>query len=382
MIFNASLSLLKTLWVLLAFYCAIVPTLLSAQVTITVTTVPEQTSGELFIAGNFNGWQPGKAEFQLQKNRNGYTITFTPIEKEFIEFKITRGNWDTGEVQADGSHMPNRVYPYTPGMQITVEVSAWQDQVKGPEKLLNPEIIRFAIASTELETTKNIKVYLPKDYHTTNKKYPVLYMMDGENLFDDAESFAGEWGVDEAMDTFFSDSVPTAIVIGIDHGSDRLNEYMPWINSEYGGGKGEAFADFLVHTLKPHIDSIYRTLPDRENTMIAGSSLGGLMSMYIVLRNNDVFAKACVFSPSFFINPEINAFTEKTVFKGPSKIYFYMGGMEDDELVDDMRNIYNIVTVKEISGNDFRYVVDYNNTHTEAAWRYEFPIAFKWLMEK
>ncbi|MFN3939381.1 MAG: alpha/beta hydrolase, partial [Chitinophagales bacterium] len=174
-----------------------------------------------------------------------------------------------------------------------------------------------------------------------------------------------------------------AIVVGINHaGAKRLDEYMPWVNDQYGGGAGKAFADFMVQTLKPYVDSVYRTMPDRANTIVAGSSLGGLMSLYIVLHYNEVFAKACVFSPSFFINPEINDFTRQTAFTGSSKIYFYMGGMEAEEMVEDMYRIYNIVSVKENSGNDFRFVVDYNKTHTEAAWRYELPLAIKWLMEK
>ncbi len=121
-------------------------------------------------------------------------------------------------------------------------------------------------------------------------------MHDGQNVFDDSTSFAGEWGVDETLDSISSHG-KEIIVVAVDHGGQkRINEYCPYDMEKFGKGEGNQYVDFLVKDLKPFIDKNYRTEKDKQNTFIAGSSMGGLISMYAVLKYPGVFGGAGVFS--------------------------------------------------------------------------------------
>ena len=144
----------------------------------------------------------------------------------------------------------------------------------------NVSIIEKEFIIPELNNISHkIWVYLPPNYDQSSKKYPVIYMHDGQNLFDNATSYIGEWEVDETLNELFNKTGKGFIVVGIENGGEeRINEYTPWKNEKYGGGKGEIYIDFLVNTLKPYIDVTYRTKPQQKHTGLIGSSLGGLIS--------------------------------------------------------------------------------------------------------
>jgi len=162
------------------------------------------------------------------------------------------------------------------------------------------QVTTFTISAPQLETIKKIWLYLPIDYSKSNdKKYSVIYMHDAQNLFDKSTAYAGEWRIDELMDSIKA----KVIIVGIEHGNDkRMDELTPFSNLKYGGGKGDLYLDFIVSTLKPYVDSTYRTKKDPTNTIIFGSSLGGLISFYALLKYPNVFGKAGVFSPSYWFN--------------------------------------------------------------------------------
>jgi len=130
------------------------------------------------------------------------------------------------------------------------------------------------VESRELGNRRDILVYLPKSYDKSDKAYPVIYMHDGQNLFDPATSFAGEWGIDTAL----AKAPPRgrrAIVVGIPNaGIDRIREYSPFVDRRIGGGLGDAYLDWLAETVKPLVDARYRTIRGPEGTGIGGSSLG------------------------------------------------------------------------------------------------------------
>ena len=148
------------------------------------------------------------------------------------------------------------------------------------------QVSTFSIDAPQLKAIKKIWVYLPKDYDTSAKKYPVIYMHDAQNLFDATTSYVGEWNVDETLDSINAQ----VIVIGIEHGGDkRIDELTPFKNEKYGGGKADGYLDFIVKTLKPKIDSTYRTKTNAMNTAIFGSSLGGLVSFYDAIKYPEVF---------------------------------------------------------------------------------------------
>jgi metallo-beta-lactamase class B len=149
-------------------------------------------------------------------------------------------------------------------------------QARASTATASVSILDTAFAMPQLERTRRIWLYLPPGYAASTRRYPVLYMHDGQNLFDAATSFAGEWGVDETLDSLHALGDPGVIVVGIDNGRmKRMDEYTPWHNTRYGGGEGDAYVDFLTQTLKPYVDAHYRTLAERVHTGVAGSSMGG-----------------------------------------------------------------------------------------------------------
>ena len=358
-----------------------------SQVTIILKNASDFTpeiQNSIYIAGNFNQWNPGDQELKF-KNENGkIALTFIPDSGiTYLEFKFTRGTWETGEVYKDGGYRTNRSYFYTPGMLLELTVESFQDIA--PTKVIEPnkDVIQFQIYSPELKREKNIRIYLPCDYKTSNKNYPVLYMLDGQNLFDDVYAYGGEWGVDENMDSICNLGWTTSIIVGIDHaGEKRTTEYSPWlINEEYGGGEGDEFGSFLTNTLKPKIDSMYRTKPQREFTSVAGSSMGGLMSLYIVLNHNDIFSKGGIFSPAFWTSKENFSNAENFVGKLPTKLFFICGAMEgnDAQYMRDMEAMYDILLNKKLANLQMRLVVESTGTHSEWFWRSEFFEVYKWL---
>jgi alpha-glucosidase len=234
----------------------------------------------------------------------------------------------------------------------------------------------FLLEAPQLQTTKKIWLYLPENYTQTTKKYPVLYLHDAQNLFDATTSYAGEWRIDETLDSLKAE----VIIVGIEHGNEkRIDELTPYRNEKYGGGKGTQYLDFLVSQLKPYIDTHFRTKTGRYHTGIGGSSLGGLLSYYATLKYPKIFGKAMVFSPAFWINPEVYTFTEhtKTV---KSKIYFMCGDSESESMVNDMERMIMALNVTRCSCLHLtKMKIIANGKHNEKLWAKEFAKAYLWL---
>lgn len=234
----------------------------------------------------------------------------------------------------------------------------------------------FTISAPQLQTQKKIWVYLPEGYANSRKKYPVIYMHDAQNLFDKSTSFSGEWRIDETLDSLHAQ----VIIVGIEHGNEkRIDELTPYKNAKYGGGNADAYLSFIVATLKPHIDSLYHTKTGRKHTGIFGSSLGGLVSFYAILKYPEVFGKAGIFSPAFWINNEIYLLAEDTKKIKP-KLYFICGDDEDKDMVPDMQRMINIVKAA-ISENYINEKVIPRGKHNEKLWAKEFAEAYLWLMK-
>jgi predicted alpha/beta superfamily hydrolase len=208
-------------------------------------------------------------------------------------------------------------------------------------------------------------------------------MHDGQNLFDDATSFSGEWGVDESLNELHAQGDYGCIVVGIDNGGAlRIDELAPWVNANYNeGGEGDEYLDFIVETLKPFIDQNYRTYAGRQYTGILGSSLGGLISQYGVMEHQDVFSKAGIFSPAFWFNdPEIFDHSANTPKTGAMRIYQYAGQQEDNgSVVADVNQMENVLLGNGFGVGELYKSFSPNGTHSEPFWRAEFPDAYKWL---
>jgi metallo-beta-lactamase class B len=248
-------------------------------------------------------------------------------------------------------------------------------------------VLDTAFAMPELGRRRRVWIYLPPDYATSGRRYPVLYMHDGQNVFDAATAFAGEWGVDESLDSLHALGDPGAIVVAVDHGGERrLDEYSPWIHARHGGGQGDAYADFLAYTLKPYVDRRFRTLPDRGSTAVAGSSMGGLISLYAALRHPDVFGRAAVFSPAlWFAADSVFALARRS---GPpragTRIYIVTGAREGDTpeaYARDHRAMADTLAAAGFAaGREVEAHVRADGTHSEWFWQREFPAAYLWLL--
>jgi alpha-glucosidase len=264
----------------------------------------------------------------------------------------------------------------------TTAVHTAEDAAAAPKpSTASPNVhVLPAMAIPGLGRERTIRLYLPPGYDDSLKAYPVLYMHDGQNLFDAATSFAGEWQVDETLDAMARDQGLELIVVGIDNGAGhRLQELTAWDTRRAGHAEGAAYVAFIVDVVKPYIDANYRTLRDRSHTAIMGSSLGGLISHYAIHRYPDVFGKAGLFSPSYWYAPQAYDYTDAHRLPRDTKLYFYCGGKEDERMVGNMQHMVQHERRSGLAAQSIRVDVDPDAQHNEAAWGREFPKAIVWL---
>ncbi|HSJ14635.1 MAG TPA: alpha/beta hydrolase-fold protein [Longimicrobiales bacterium] len=250
-------------------------------------------------------------------------------------------------------------------------MSDWQDYTPAAGHTVVGSIRRLErMESPQLGNARELLVYLPPSYALEpERRYPVLYMHDGQNLFDEGTSFGGEWAVDQTLEAGSVHGLE-AIVVGIPNmGPDRTTEYSPFRDAKHGGGRGEAYLRFLVETVKPRIDADFRTLRDRPHTGIAGSSMGGLISLYAFFRRRDVFGFAGVMSPSlWFARGAVLDWVERQPFAG-GRIYIDAGMREGERTVADVTRLRNALEQKGYRQlDDMLCVIDTAGDHSERAW--------------
>src|SRR5258708_3185304 len=206
----------------------------AAQVTLHLT-VPVPTSAPIFVAGSFNQWYPGASEYRLRAQAGGqYAITLPPGVRGAIEFKFTLGSWDAVEQDSAGRDVPNRTFtvPATGTASYAATVARWRDGSARPlpPSSASPQVsvLTDSFAMPQLGRTRRVWLYLPPGYATSQQRYPVLYMHDGQNVFDARTSFAGEWGVDETLDSLHAQGAAGTIIVAVDNGHHRpLSPYSP-----------------------------------------------------------------------------------------------------------------------------------------------------------
>jgi predicted alpha/beta superfamily hydrolase len=366
-------------WLLLAWYICFD----QYKVSFVITKLPQyhNSSETIYLVGSFNDWKPGEEKYKLQNGpKPGITIE---LARGSYEYKFTKGSWDRVESGNNGFPGENRKIMVDRDTTINIEIEHWADHFpKTPRHSTagkNVHVIDTAFYIPQLKRHRRVWIYLPESYATSGKKYPVMYMHDGQNIFDDATSGFGEWGVDEALDTL-GPQHGEMIVVGIDHGGvKRINEYSPYDMEKYGKGEGDLYVDFLVKTLKPFIDKHYRTKKDGDHTFTAGSSMGGLISFYAILKYPKVFGGAGVFSPAFWITPQLMNINPSQAKKVKGKIYFYAGGQESETMVQDMMHVFG--EMRKNSKAKMETVIRAEGKHNEPTWRAEFPLFYKWLMQ-
>jgi predicted alpha/beta superfamily hydrolase len=228
--------------------------------------------------------------------------------------------------------------------------------------------------SPQLDNQRDVLVYLPPSYAASDRRYPVLYMQDGQNLFDSGTSFGGsEWRVDETMEMLAGEGIE-AIVVGLNHGEEaRIAEYNPF--PQVWDGRGDRYLQFVSETVKPLIDQDFSTKPQREFTGIMGSSMGGLISLYAFFHA-PAFGFAGVMSPSLWVGGGAIMGDVKAAPFTPGKIYLDNGSRESSA-----RSMNAILLNKGYRREvDLKYVVEPEGEHTESAWARRLPDALRFLL--
>ncbi len=233
---------------------------------------------------------------------------------------------------------------------------------------------------------RRLYIYLPAGYKRSGQRYPVLYMFDGHNVFYNSHATYGKsWGMREYL---MRTQLPL-IIVGIEcnpEGDRRMNEYSPWdLDLPEEGhleGLGKVTMDWITGSLKPEIDREFRTLPERENTFVAGSSMGGLMALYAVTAYNDVFSGAAALSPCFWAGKEqLHSLLSDTPFEFPTRVYMDYGTAEfDPECREPIAEVFRGAAELSMAGADAAAWAVPGAEHCEACWEKRIPLFMEFLL--
>ena len=352
------------------------------HVTFILTSRDLPSDTPVYITGSveqLGTWNPGKVKME-PKGDHTWSKEITVSRPVSIEYKYTLGTWEREGADANGSPLANFVAEVSQDKTVKDTVLFWT--TAGRQRVNHGQItgtVRYhRKMSGEGIQDRDLVVWLPPGYETdTTRRYPVIYMHDGQNIFDPVTSaFGVDWSIDETVDDLIrKKSIEPVIVVGIYNTSDRMKEYTP-------GDKGTVYMNFVVRVVKPFIDSTYRTKADRNNTIVGGSSAGGTISFMLVWEHPDIFSKAICMSPAFqSLSPggwDYARVVQSS--KGKKKnVFFYIdnGGIGlDSQLqpgIDAMLTALRSEGYED--GKDFVFVCDPTAKHFEADWAKRFPRA-------
>lgn len=314
-------------------------------------------------------WTAGVAMQQVDAETWTYSV---PAHAEALEFKprLDEAEWSKG---------PN--YVVKPGTTVDIFPRFFRDTGEFSRRWVD-------FRSAALNNSRGVWVYLPPTYlENTTFRAPVVYMHDGQNLFDGSAAFGGvEWQVDETMNRTANDGfIAEAIVVGPENTAARIDEYTPTSTTQYGGGQGATYLRFLVDELKPAVDREYRTRPERESTVVIGSSLGGLISTYAGVQKPEVFGNVGAMSPStWWDNRWILGSVAglRAAPLRPVKVYVDSGNAGNS--MDDVTNTAELAQAWRDRGYaddvTLKYVVQNGASHSETYWAQRLPVALRFLL--
>jgi predicted alpha/beta superfamily hydrolase len=347
-------------------------------------TTPIDDERPVFISGNFCEWYPNMADFQMKRIDAGRFVYDFPIEAKLpdkIEYKYTRGGWNHVELDGYGNTTTNRVAKPKPGI-LQDHVPYWRNNGKFYSENFMPKVeVIEGFEIPQLKRKRNIHVLLPHNYETSGVSYPVLYMQDAQNLFGQGSSY-GNWEIDKRLAVLASQQKGDYIIVAIEHGEeDRFNEYSPYTTPKQGKGSGMKYANFIVRTLKPFIDKMYRTKLERQFTGIGGSSMGGLISIYAGLMYPETIGRLMIFSPSLWVSQKV--YFDAIEFFNPldTKIYLYGGGKEGKYMIPSVEKMQETIEKQGFSTEKLKIklITNPKGEHAEKDWGAEFPKAIDWL---
>lgn len=355
----------------------------------------------MFVAGNlteFGRWKADVVELHRAGARTFEREIVVPTGSE-IEYKFTQGDWISVEKDESGDDVPNRKVSANKSKRVEAKVVKWGGKrgAKAPAKkdTLTGDI-RFHknFESKILKNRREVAVYLPPQYEKEpERRFPVLYMHDGQNCFNEATSFAGEWQADETAQRLIeAGEIPPIIIVAVANaGEDRMAEYTPTADERYPeGGHGGKYAKFLMTEVKPFIDKTYRTLPDKPNTGVCGSSLGGLISLYIAAEYPDEVGLCGSVSPSLWWDDRqmIRSIQADSKWTKSCKIWLDMGTAEavekkgDGPVAGSRALSMVLIGAGRKPERDFKYMEVRGGEHNEPAWAKRFDKILKFLFPK
>jgi predicted alpha/beta superfamily hydrolase len=338
-----------------------------------VVEVPANTpaTAEVWLSGNqpaLGDWNGAGVKLTKRSTDNRYVTRVPFALGTNLEFKVTRGSWDSVEKDALGREVANHTHEVSEPALVSVSVGSWRDlgPVDPQPDTLTGNIQYHDVdgSSVGLKNRKLI-IWLPPGYDTsTAVRYPVLYMHDGQNLMNaKTAAFGVEWGVDETAQSLVqAGQMEPIIIVGVYNTEDRIPEYTHVPNAPYGGGKADDYGELLVDVVKPLIDSTYRTKPEAQYTGVAGSSLGGLVSMYFGTTLPNTFTRLGVVSPSvWWANRDIVTRVNSLTSKPPMmRIWVDIGtneggnATESQETVNDTRALTDVPPPEGFFGGLYR----------------------------
>ena len=348
-----------------------------------ILTTDEDDLRPVYLSGNFNEWLTQDKEFVMEKIGSGlYHFKFTHDfdYPETLLYKFTKGDWSEVEIDSNGNRTENRSTTKHTGIQ-NEHVGRWRKNWLPFKKSYLPQVLLISdeFEIPQLNRTRKIWALLPHDYDTSEERYPVMYLQDAQNLFNEDAEY-GNWEIDKKLAVMSEYKIGKIIIIAIEHAEeDRIKEYNVG-RTILGKGQGKKYIRFVTKTLKPFVDNNFRTKKDRANTGIGGSSMGGLISIFSGLRYPKVFGKLMIFSPSLWVKPDMKIKVDEEGTED-TKIYLYAGGDESDTMIEHVKNFKERAIASEFVKDKMKINLSINKEgkHNETYWSDEFPKAIEWL---
>lgn len=347
-----------------------------------LVTAPEHTE-QIVLVGNLpslGSWNPAHGRRMILQEKGKFRLSLPLPEDTTIEYKLTRGSWETEALNEEGGIPGNNKILIRKDTTLTHTVPEWKDYRQEPFGGITG-MIRYhkQFYSPQLKNKRDLAVWLPPSYDTEpTRRYPVLYVHDGQNLFTPFTAFQGqEWHLDEiATDLIERNLMKEIIIVGIYNTNRRTEEYSPLKS-------GAAYSDFLITTVKPFIDSTYRTQLGREDTAVMGSSLGGLIAFDLVWSHPQVFSMAACLSPAFLVDSSDMVNTVRLTTSPPDNIKLViLNGTEglEAKLRPAVETMVEALQNQDYElGKNLIYQIIEGAEHNESAWAGQVAIPLRFF---
>lgn len=365
----------------------------AGQLTLIVGDIPASTPRSVIVhvAGEFNGWthQP-----MLRNDEGNWEIRVAlGTAGDVWSYKFTQGNWDAEEGGYSGVGNDRTLVVPASAEVIAHQIRYWETESNPASTVWGNVDIIPDFNIPQLGRTGTIRVYTPSNDETSTGRYPVVYMQDGQNVFDRATAgFGVEWQVDETISRLSLEGrMPPVMVVAIDNGPERSCDYSPFPNAlgcEGRPGRLDLYLAFVVEVLKPWVDAEYRTLPARAHTAIIGSSRGGLVSVYAGMVYQEVFSKVGGVSPT--LNPDVlqgsvNGVLTEEGRRASTRWWMDYGdaevvlGYSATTMIAAMDTTISTLRSVGFTDAEIQRVIVSGAVHNEAAWSQRFDELILWL---